>query len=317
MKLTLKLSFILLIGILILLLFDGYYRIIRASEFFEADMRNDHAAYGTALARAISEVWYFEGKEEALKMVRRINKQTEQVKIVWRERPQTNRKIAKFTSVRTRQRYLKDPRYRGNRKRRSVVAYVERNNLTKKSYLKTDIPVLVNRSLVGTLHLEESLEYKREYIRDAIFHILASALTVLLLCSVLILGLGFLFAGRPIRLLVEQARRIGQGDFSGASEITQKDEIGELAKEMDLMSQQLQKAREQLEQETEERIKTLDQLRHADRLATVGKLASGIAHEMGTPLNVVSGRAKMIAAQEVSGGEVLDNARIIDRKGVG
>jgi signal transduction histidine kinase len=54
----------------------------------------------------------------------------------------------------------------------------------------------------------------------------------------------------------------------------------------------------------------LDQLRHADRLNTVGKLASGIAHELGTPLNVVSGRARMIA-RGAPPEEAVDNARII------
>jgi signal transduction histidine kinase len=52
-------------------------------------------------------------------------------------------------------------------------------------------------------------------------------------------------------------------------------------------------------------------LRHADRLTTVGKLASGIAHELGTPLNVVSGRARLIRDREVDGAEVVDSARIV------
>lgn len=38
----------------------------------------------------------------------------------------------------------------------------------------------------------------------------------------------------------------------------------------------------------------LPQVRLADRLSTVGKLASSMAHELGTPLNVVAGRAMMI-----------------------
>ena len=46
----------------------------------------------------------------------------------------------------------------------------------------------------------------------------------------------------------------------------------------------------------------LEQLRHADRLTTVGKLASGLAHELGTPLNVIAGRAQLIA-DEVAGDE--------------
>ncbi|MCA8925123.1 MAG: hypothetical protein KDD82_25155 [Planctomycetes bacterium] len=36
------------------------------------------------------------------------------------------------------------------------------------------------------------------------------------------------------------------------------------------------------------------QLQHAERLATVGQLASGVAHQLGTPLNVIMGRAKLI-----------------------
>lgn len=52
-------------------------------------------------------------------------------------------------------------------------------------------------------------------------------------------------------------------------------------------------------------VTTVEQLRHADRLATVGKLASGVAHELGTPLNVVAARAKMIS----SGDTTLEESR--------
>ena len=37
----------------------------------------------------------------------------------------------------------------------------------------------------------------------------------------------------------------------------------------------------------------LEQLRHAERLTTVGQLASALAHEIGTPLGVVAGHAQM------------------------
>jgi signal transduction histidine kinase len=54
----------------------------------------------------------------------------------------------------------------------------------------------------------------------------------------------------------------------------------------------------------------IEQLRHADRLSTVGKLASGIAHELGTPLTVVSGRARLIA-DGLSGEETRESALTI------
>ena len=53
------------------------------------------------------------------------------------------------------------------------------------------------------------------------------------------------------------------------------------------------------------------QLRHADRLRSVGRLASGIAHELGTPLNVVSGRAGLIATDPAATEEIIGSAETI------
>jgi signal transduction histidine kinase len=57
----------------------------------------------------------------------------------------------------------------------------------------------------------------------------------------------------------------------------------------------------------------MDQVRQADRLVTVGKLASGVAHELGTPLNVVWARAKMVSSLGTATGSVdtANNGRII------
>jgi signal transduction histidine kinase len=72
-------------------------------------------------------------------------------------------------------------------------------------------------------------------------------------------------------------------------------------------------AASQLKISAERRARTsaLEQLRHADRLSTVGKLASSMAHELGTPLNVVAGRARMIEGDESAAETARDNARII------
>jgi signal transduction histidine kinase/HAMP domain-containing protein len=43
-----------------------------------------------------------------------------------------------------------------------------------------------------------------------------------------------------------------------------------------------------------EQVALTAQLRHAEKLATIGQLAAGLAHEIGTPLNVISGRAEFV-----------------------
>lgn len=55
-----------------------------------------------------------------------------------------------------------------------------------------------------------------------------------------------------------------------------------------------------VEREQSRRVLAVEQLRHAERLNIIGKLAAGVAHELGTPLNVISGSAEMLQASEVN-----------------
>jgi two-component system NtrC family sensor kinase len=58
-------------------------------------------------------------------------------------------------------------------------------------------------------------------------------------------------------------------------------------------------------------LKTLEQLRHTERLSSFGVLTAEIAHELGTPLNVVDGRAKMIINEDLKLEDIQDCAVII------
>ncbi|MCA9700433.1 MAG: HAMP domain-containing protein, partial [Myxococcales bacterium] len=117
---------------------------------------------------------------------------------------------------------------------------------------------------------------------------------------------GRMWIGRPLDALSAQTLALARGEFVH-SELTQDDEIGELGRALDQTADQLAAARAALEHETRERIHTLERLRHADRLATVGTLAAGVAHELGTPLHVIAGRAQRIAR----GADGISDAKII------
>jgi signal transduction histidine kinase len=123
--------------------------------------------------------------------------------------------------------------------------------------------------------------------------------------------LGVRLVGRPLELLIAKARRIGDGDLGGPVHLGSHDELAELAENLNAMCAKLAESQTRLRQETAARLVTLEQLRHADRLKTVGRLASGIAHEMGTPLNVVAGRAGLIASGKLVPDQIAESAAAI------
>jgi two-component system NtrC family sensor kinase len=131
-----------------------------------------------------------------------------------------------------------------------------------------------------------------------------------------LLGGGLLVVGAGIvdqrlQLLAAQARALADGDYAARTEIEQQDEIGQLASEMNRLGARLEQAAEHMREERSARTATLERLRRADRLSTVSKLASSMAHDLGTPLNVVSGRAMMIMSTPGCPPEIASDARII------
>jgi len=78
-----------------------------------------------------------------------------------------------------------------------------------------------------------------------------------------------------------------------------------------VFSHMLSALHNRLAREVSARQNAIGQLRHAERLTTIGKLASGIAHEIGTPLNVISGRVELIASGTLSAEAVASSANIV------
>jgi two-component system, NtrC family, sensor kinase len=125
------------------------------------------------------------------------------------------------------------------------------------------------------------------------------------------MGFTFVLVGRPVRRLRQKTRQIAEGDLTGALAIAQRDEIGDLARDIDKMCEDLAGARSRAEAESQARTRALEQLRHADRLASVGTLASGIAHELGTPLGVVLARARLIEEDQNLPRATAGSAKVI------
>ncbi|MGQ9647757.1 MAG: ATP-binding protein [Thermodesulfobacteriota bacterium] len=98
----------------------------------------------------------------------------------------------------------------------------------------------------------------------------------------------------PISQLMRGIKEMAKGDLDTRIDLGRGDELSELGKAFNQMAGDLKKAQEQLIREGEVKLELERNLRQSEKLATIGQLASGLAHEIGTPLNIISGRAELM-----------------------
>jgi signal transduction histidine kinase len=116
---------------------------------------------------------------------------------------------------------------------------------------------------------------------------------------------------RPVKQLINGIREIGEGNWEKRLEVEGQNEISSLALEFNQMCHRLQDLYRKLVQEQRERLNLERSLRQSDKLASVGQLAAGLAHEIGTPLNIIGGRAEFLLRRPRTQKEVNDNLQII------
>jgi signal transduction histidine kinase len=300
MKLARRLSYAISLGVLLVLGLNAWVRVDEDRQEYRADARLDHAAFGRGLAAAIEFVWERDGEAVALEAVEQFNRRESHLTIrwVWQTPSENGEAYVPLNPTLV---------PRAGQKTRSEVVAGEGGVPYMLTYAQVQVPG-VRR---GALELYESLAQEKQALRSIVLRA-AVTLTILVgVCVGLTFGFGFLFVAAPLRALVAKAERIGAGELSGPLHIAEGSEIRDLADAMNTMCERLSGARERVEQETVARIAAIEQLRHADRLRTVGELASGIAHQLGTPLNVVRARGSMIAGGEVSEQRMRELGRVI------
>ena len=141
--------------------------------------------------------------------------------------------------------------------------------------------------------------------------IVATTTALVLLLSLLVLIIVRRNITRPINQLVDRVREIGRGRWEQRIDSKGRDEVAALAKEFNSMSEELNRSYSRFLQEQQEKLKLERELRHSERLASVGQLAAGLAHEIGTPLNVIGGRAEYLLRRARSHEELTENLNII------
>lgn len=119
------------------------------------------------------------------------------------------------------------------------------------------------------------------------------------------------FVSRPITKLLRGIDDVAKGDLSHVILSERDDEIGQIATRFNEMTFSLRESRGETERQNEAKLALEQRLGQTEKLATIGQLAAEIAHEVGTPLNVIAGRAKSIKRKSKDPEAVEKNAEIV------
>lgn len=162
--------------------------------------------------------------------------------------------------------------------------------------------VLSAHAPITSLNWSVFLEIPRREVLAPLLSTLYSTLAMLGASVLFAILLGAWLGHRmavPIRQLESGAQRLGEGDLGQRIAVTSRDEIGALARRFNIMAARVQDAKETLEAKVVERTLELarsleglraaqDRLVQTEKLASLGQLTAGIAHEIRNPLNFVN-----------------------------
>ena len=135
----------------------------------------------------------------------------------------------------------------------------------------------IDEQIIGMLYVGV-LEQKFVDMRS---RTLLTFFAITIIGMILVLIVSYFFANtitKPINFLVKASKKIAGGDFLVRVMVKSRDELGELERAFNVMASGLQQRDEELKNQTQQ------QLMRSEKLAALGRMAAGIAHELNNPL---------------------------------
>jgi len=131
------------------------------------------------------------------------------------------------------------------------------------------------------------------WTRTLLYVGLASVLLILVLSRPLVRRI----VGTPLEQVVSGVEHVAAGQLDVRVPDQRSDELGRLARSFNAMTESLSSARARVDEQTAQRAALEARMRQLQTLAAAGEVAASLAHEIGSPLNVILGRTRMMAAR--------------------
>ena len=174
--------------------------------------------------------------------------------------------------------------------------------------------------LAGAVVLVRPLDDVDADLRREAVGIAISVLAFSLLGGMVGLVLGESHIGRPLARLDRAMAVVGAGDFEIPLPTARQDEVGRVLARFDEMRQELLTTQRRLQTEEDAHRATRERVADLDRLVTVGQLSAGLAHEIGSPLQILRARAEKLTLRAgtdtdlaASAGTIAEQAQRIER----
>ncbi len=182
-----------------------------------------------------------------------------------------------------------------------------------------------SQSVLGIVDIAYSLDEIDQSMRKHAVHIAAVSFAFILMLS---LSLGYLLQRMiylPLKDLEAGAKKISSGQFDQPIPVRSADEFGRLASSFNDMTADLNHARselneliQELESKVEERSKELlaarAEVAQGEKLASIGVLAAGIAHELNNPLTGVLTFTSLMRKKALEGSEDAEGLDLVIRE---